>query len=222
MVPGSERDLARACALGDPRAMRTFEEAYFGEVESVAARFARSGLCADDLKQALREKLFLPKAGALPDVSRYRGRGALRHWVRVVAVRMAIDLTRARPRDASADEDLLLDQAAPGDDPELAYLKRVCRAEFKVAFAQAVESLSFRQRNIVRLAFARGLSAEAVGVVYGVHAATARRWIAAARAALLDAVRTDLMSRLRVTPSDLQSILRLIESRLEVAGLEDA
>src|SRR5262249_41544036 len=89
------------------------------------------------------------------------------------------------------------------------------RAEFEAAFGQAIGQLSFRQRNIVRYMLREGLSVEKIAVLYGVHAATARRWVAAAREALLDAVRAALQKRLGVTATELESILRLVRSELD-------
>lgn len=57
--------------------------------------------------------------------------------------------------------------------------------------------------------------------MYRVHRATVARWIATLRGTLLERTREALVSRLRLSPAELDSVLRLIDSHLEV-GLEGA
>ena len=58
---------------------------------------------------------------------------------------------------------------------------------------------------------------EAIGKIYGVHRITVVRRITQGRAALAAATRKELSARLRVDHHELESILRLIESRMDVS-----
>jgi RNA polymerase sigma-70 factor (ECF subfamily) len=49
-----------------------------------------------------------------------------------------------------------------------------------------------------------------------VHRATAARWLEGARDAILATTRARLMERLEISPSELESIIRLVLSRLEI------
>jgi len=48
-------------------------------------------------------------------------------------------------------------------------LKTRYRAEFKLAFADAVEALSFRDRNLLKYAFGDGLASDEIASIYGVQ-----------------------------------------------------
>src|SRR5262249_41683920 len=78
------------------------------------------------------------------------------------------------------------------------YFKRVYRREFELAFREAVQSLSDRERILVRQHFLDGVSVNDLGRLYRVHRATAGRWLERARDALLAATRARLMARLAV------------------------
>jgi RNA polymerase sigma-70 factor, ECF subfamily len=207
--------LAFGCSTGDARAILAFERTYFGEVDAVAARLEAKGIRQDDLRQHVRERLFLGSAEAPPKIASYSGEGELRHWVRVVAMRAVLNLTRG-PSPEQSDEAALLLLPDLADDPELGFMKRHYLAEFDAAVADAHASLSDRERIILKLAMVDRLPSHAIGAIYGVHRTTAKRWLEDAEKALMSAIRKSLMERLQVTRAELQSILRLVQSRLEL------
>jgi RNA polymerase sigma-70 factor, ECF subfamily len=53
--------------------------------------------------------------------------------------------------------------------------------------------------------------------LHDVHRSTAARWIAEAREAIVDDTKSLLQARLGSTPSEIQSILTLVKSRLDVS-----
>lgn len=55
-----------------------------------------------------------------------------------------------------------------------------------------------------------------LGARYGVHRGTAARWLERCNRTLLDRTRRALVTRLRVARTEVDSILRLVRSRLEV------
>src|SRR5204862_1158487 len=87
--------LARACADGSPDALAIFDQKILSAVPLFVARFHGGPAFTDEVKQILREKLFVCRDGA-PKIREYEGRGALRSWIRVAAVRVAVDLLRER------------------------------------------------------------------------------------------------------------------------------
>jgi RNA polymerase sigma-70 factor, ECF subfamily len=149
-----------------------------------------------------------------PRIIRFAGRGDMRRWVRVMAVRDALALTRASRR-VTGDE-ALEDAVATDDNPEVQYLKRRYRDEFATAFGQAVERLSHRDRLLLRQHFLDGVTVGRLAELHRVHRATATRWLDDARTAVLTATREILMARLDVAPAELDSIMRLIGSQLAV------
>ena len=215
-VPWGDLYLACACARGDAAALRLFDEVLFPQVEAALARVARSAR-ADEVRQMLRHKLFVAEPGKRPKIAEYAGRGALRTWLRVAATRLALDLAAGAAREAPVENDALEFIVGGGADPELEYLKRRYAAEFRAAFADAFAALEARDRSVLRYAFGQGLSIDAIGTIYGVHRATAARWVTSAHEGLVKGLRKTMMARLAVDPSEYASILRLIESRIEVS-----
>jgi len=56
-----------------------------------------------------------------------------------------------------------------------------------------------------------------VGKLYGVHRATAARWLSDAREALGALIRAELAARLRIATEDVDSIVRLVQSRVDMS-----
>lgn len=205
--------IAFGCVTAAPAAIARFEEQYAPEIRTALRRSFEHAL-SDEAELRLRERLFLVGADEVPRLASYAGRGALRPWLRSAAVRSAIDLVRAR-RELPSDPD---DFGELGSvDPLLARLKQTYRDEFRAAFAGAASELSDRDRTLLRYRFLDGLSIDEIGVLYRVHRATVARWIAAIREALFEGTRARLMAQLALGESDVDSVLRLIDSQLDVS-----
>ncbi|HEY4119867.1 MAG TPA: hypothetical protein VGM56_18500 [Byssovorax sp.] len=208
--------LACACARGDEPALAAFERAILPEVDAALRRFA-STLAPDEIKQLVRHRLFVGGADARPKILEYAGRGRLRTWVRVAATRVALNLAESSARERTFEQGAIEHILGAGGDPELAYLKRRYGAEFRASFGEAFSALDPRERNLLRYAFGEGLSVDAVGALYGVHRATAARWITKAHATLVEQVQRTMRARLHLDKDEYASILRLIESQIEIS-----
>jgi RNA polymerase sigma-70 factor (ECF subfamily) len=212
-------DLYLACATlrGDGAALSALEAQFFPEIAGVIVKRHGSPALADEVQQALRVQLVIGAAGHPPALATYAGRGPLRSWLLVAAARAAIRLARARDREAPIGDDRLLALAAAERDPDLHAIKTRYRAQFQAAFAGALAALSGRDRTLLRLHVIEELGIDRIGAIYGVHRATAARWLERARAALLAGTRRTLMRELRVDRWELDSIIRLIRSRIEIS-----
>ena len=91
----SDLYLACACARRDPQALRAFDAVLFPQIEPALARVARS-VSSDEVRQILRDKLFVAEPGKRPKIADYSGRGALRTWLRITAMRVALGRTGHR------------------------------------------------------------------------------------------------------------------------------
>jgi RNA polymerase sigma-70 factor (ECF subfamily) len=225
MTPSRVEELyvACGCALGDPTAIAALERVYFGPLESIAARLKTRGLRSEDLRQQVRERLLVSRPGALPRIATYTGEGELRGWLRAVTMRTALNMLEATARDKDRlDESVLFDLPDIADDPELGLMKRHYRAEFDAAVAVAFAALAPKERNLLRYAVVKKLTTEAIGVIYDVHRTTAMRWLDEAQRSFLREIRAAMMARLHVTRSELESILRLVRSRLELTLADHA
>lgn len=210
--------LAVACAAGDASAIQRFEARLFPEMERALRRLDDPPRI-DELKQLLRTKLFVPGADGVGRISTYSGRGPLAAWVCAAAVRASLSLRREARRDATRDgnggDEPLMD--LPTDDPELSILKARYRPDFKDAFQAAVSELTVKERGVLKMYVLDGMSIDAIGLLHQVHRATIARWIAKAREQLLRATRQRLATRLRLDGPELDSLLRLADSDLDVS-----
>jgi RNA polymerase sigma-70 factor (ECF subfamily) len=211
----SDLYLACACARGDASALEAFERAFFPEVEIAASRGGRA-VGADELKQIVRHKLFVAEAGERPKITEYSGRGDLRGWVRIVALRVALNLTNRQKREILVDSADLTGILGTSTDPEIEYVRKAYAEALRAAFAQAFGELEERDRTVLRYALADGLSIDAIGAVFSVHRATAARWVAKAHEHLVRAVKKALADRLGVGHKDYASIVRALGSQLHV------
>jgi RNA polymerase sigma-70 factor (ECF subfamily) len=205
--------LATACVHGVDGAVAAFEATYGAEIDAALRARDRSDSAAADLRQAARERLFVGRK-----LAEYRGTGPLLHWLRVVVVRFRIDTKRRNdraPKEAALETGLAVEDVA--NDPELAYLKSHYRDLMQAAFADAVASLEARERLVLRYQLVERLSTEKIATVFGVHAATARRWAASAREQLWKETRAGIMRRLGIRRAEFESIVRLVRSELDMS-----
>lgn len=218
--------LACACARGETAAIAAFQRSYSGELAAAFARLAIGGSDPEDLRQQLLTRLFVAVDERPPRIAEYSGQGSLRAWLKVVALRLRIDLERRKRdrRDNFSDAERLVDVGV-GDDPELAHLKQHYRAEFRTAFTAALALLTAEQRALLRLQAVEGLSATDIARIYKVHRATGKRWLADARERLVAETGRLLAEQLGGRGVALASIVRLIRSDLNVSlcrGLGEA
>jgi len=210
--------MACGCAAGNPAALAAFERHCGRAIAHALATIGASADERDDLEQVIRQRILVaPADDAVPRIAAYAARGSLLAWVRVVAAREAARMLRRTRREVAAEDDELANLIAGDSDLELGYFKGLYRDAFKRAFHTAVEALGDRERLVLRQHALDGLTIDQLAALHGVHRATAARWVEAARDAVLAGTERELMRSLRLTSSDLASVMRLIQSRLEVS-----
>lgn len=210
--------LACACASGDPAAIHAFERGYMSEVDHALARMHIDGSRLADVKQLVRQRLFVSQGGTPGKITEYGGRGDLRRWVRSVAVRTCLNDLRKGKREVLADDETLIARhAIPVDDPEVTYMKRTYAAEFRAAFSAALAGADAREQTLLRYHHVDGLNIDEIGAIYRVHRVTAFRWLEKAKERLVRATLEDLRSRLRLSPRELDSVLRMIRSQVNLS-----
>lgn len=207
--------LACACARGEPKALQRFEAECLARLGTRMGSLRLNAQELDEIKQNLRQRLLVSSSGP-PRITQYSGRSRLCSWVRVVAVREGLNHLRRKGPEL-LDEDAMLERVIAGPDPELEHLKRYYRSQFSAAFKAAMDALSAKERNLLRHCILDRMTCEQIGALHGVHTATASRWLTKLKVLLLSRTRKNLRRTLDVSPADLDSILRLIESRLDVS-----
>jgi len=217
-----ERDLealflACACVRGVTDAILAFEQEYVVEIRRAGGRARLTPDGIGELTQILRQELLVGREGKRPKLAEYVGRGDLRGWLRVTAMRAALKMkARASAQPAAPSNEALLEIRSSGDDPELLYMKELYGDAFRTAFRAAAGHLEPRDKNILRQHFVEGMTIDDLGGIYGVHRATAARWVQSAREKLLAATRREFASRAHVSPRECESVLRLVQSRFDV------
>ena len=103
------------------------------------------------------------------------------------------------------------------DEPELALAKARYGPELEASLRAALAALEPRQIVLLRLHHAKGWSVDRLGGIYRVGRSTAARWVAAARDALLDGAKSHLRARLNLTPAELESLVVLLRSNVELS-----
>ncbi|NVB80757.1 MAG: transcriptional regulator [Kofleriaceae bacterium] len=209
--------LASALAHGAAGAIEAFTATYASHLRAIIGRTVSSETLREEAFHTVFTHLFVAEPGAQPRIAAYRGTGDLLAFVRIAAVRVTLSLLRKdKPVDDDSEGELAA-MAAIGSDPELIYLKELYRNEFRASFQAAVAALDKRAKTLLRYQLIDGLSIDKVAAIYDVHRATAARQIADARAALVQGTRNELMARLRIESAEMESILRLIESQVDVS-----
>lgn len=212
-----ELALVAGCDAGVAAAERQVAERYLSAADEALAHMKLPAALADDVRQKVLEKLLL-RDGGPSKLAGYAGQGKLRGLVKVVAVRTALsELRKKRPEVAMPDAGPDVFEDDRGADPELAFVKRRYRAEFKRAFEAAVGELTERERNLLRMHLLRGVTLEALAEIYGVHRATITRWLARARERVMSSTREHLGARLEIGRSEIDSVMKWIGSRLDAS-----
>jgi RNA polymerase sigma-70 factor, ECF subfamily len=210
--------LAIGCIARDPAAVAAFDREIVPLIDLALTGWDRA--IVDETRQQLRAMLLVDNAGRGPLLAQYAGRGALRRWVRVVAAREAGKTLRADRAALPVADAELFDRLAPATDPQVSAIKNEAAAAFRTAFVAALGELPARERAVLRLHVLDGLTIDDIAPLYTVHRATIARWIAAAKQSVLDRTRKKLMHDLRIGADELDSLIRLIHSRIELP--EDA
>jgi RNA polymerase sigma-70 factor, ECF subfamily len=204
--------LALACQRGSSEALARFDREYIAPVDVAVRHVDSSAAFVDEVRQALRTKLLVPPGGG--KLSHYTGRGELRAWLRVVAVREAIDLRRAPNR--ATDDDVWAELEASATGPELGLAKQEYRREFAAAFTEALTALEPEQRNLLRLHYIHGLNVDELGAMLHVHRSSAARRVAKARRDVLAHTRRRLALTLSLGHGEIDQLMDAIASRLDL------
>lgn len=212
----SDLALARACAEGDRAALAELEARLAAELAGALSRIGLTRAEIDEVGQIVRERLLVAQPNRPPKILDYAGLGPLIGWLRAVIVRAGIDLRRQRRAHASMDDEPLVEATAATDDPAIEALRARYSDAFRVAFIDALRALPVDERNALRLNVVDGLNIEQIGRLFGVHRATVARWIAHAREAIADDTRRLLKERLGLQDGEVESLVRLCRSRIDV------
>ncbi len=205
--------LCCACIAGQPAALEAFENENVAAAEAAIRRITADDDFVHDALQELWKRLLLGNEAKLRS---YSARGPLQAWVRVAATRVALDRRRATKRHARREVALSDTLVACDSSAEAKLLRARFGQAFQVALRQAIGRLSERERNVLRMHVLGRCSIDEIGVAYGVHRATAARWIERARTNIYDQVRHELCAGHKLTVSEFHSLATLLGAEVEL------
>ena len=208
--------LATACGAGDRAALELVEQRYIAPLRRGLAHMQLDDDALDDVLQAVRGKLLMPGPDGTTRLEQSAGTGRLANFVRVVAVRVAVDQLRgeARRPERTRPADALMDVPLP---PDLQLHKERYRSSFKTAFEAAVAELAPRKRGVLRMHLLDRLGIDDIAALHGVHRSSAARWLAEVRAELGRSVRRRLRAELKLAATDFESLWGALESQLDLS-----
>lgn len=216
-VRGTDVYLAIACCDGDARAIGRLDELVSRELRHAAGKLHATADQVTEVHAELRRVLLVEDDARRAALREYAGRGDLRGYIRVMATRALIRAINRGRREIAIDDTEFFDRVLPDSDPEVSILRAQYHEPVDAALRAALARLDTRSRALLRYQLIDGWSIDQVGKLYGVHRATAARWLADARDTLGAAIRAELASRLQIDTEEVDSIVRLVQSRVDMS-----
>jgi RNA polymerase sigma-70 factor, ECF subfamily len=212
-VSGGDLFLACAAGDGDGQAIAAIDRICLAGLPGRILRLGSRAATPADVLQVVRTRLF---AGPSPRIRSYNAAAPLERWIKVVAIRTAIDFQRQAAR-VSRVEDLWSRVGASSTfDAVTGLMQARYKKEFEAAVQAQLATLSFRDRTVLRLHVVEAMSVEKIARAYGVHRVTVARWIWNAGEILLDGLRDHFKKYLGIVPAEFDSVARLMRSQISV------
>jgi len=208
--------VAFAAARRDKAGSAAFEELLQTGARQGLTRLRLDDSRRDEVVQRVRIRCTVGSDNGGPKLLTYSGRGPLLAWVRVALVHAAYNLM-AEPGERAKDawDTDALAEVVGNDSVEGVALVHVYGEAVRSAVAAAIGDLVGRDRALLRFFLVEELTVDEIGVIYGVHRATAARWVAKARETLADGVREHFRRSAATTDSEFYSVVQGLPSWLD-------
>ncbi|HXU61246.1 MAG TPA: sigma factor-like helix-turn-helix DNA-binding protein [Polyangia bacterium] len=206
--------LAYAAADGAPGAAEVVDDQFCA---TLRPSLRRVGVVADaipDVLQIVRERLL---AGSQPRLGKYDGTIPLRSWIRVVAVRIGIDLARSGSGSARVESSFATQMTEPPADAAALLAKAQFRARMEMALREELARLPPDRRLVFRLHFAQNESVESIARRFAVHRVTVARWLWDSGERICDNLRQRFRTDLGIDASDFDSLVRGMRSTMNLS-----
>jgi RNA polymerase sigma-70 factor, ECF subfamily len=210
----AEMYLACACLLHVPEAVQAFRQEYLGAVGEYLGTLATSKDVVEEVRQQMMVKLLMPQRDRPPRLADWTGRGSLEGWLRMAAVRIAIDLRRESSRLAEDDPSASIITA---DDIDAALLKRRYGDDFRAAFREALASLPAEAKAVLRLHYLEGVTSAQLAALFNVSRPTAVRRTAEAKRHVFEETTRRLSAKVGLSGPEVESLITVMRSQLHVS-----
>ena len=201
--------LAMACADGDRVAWEHFADEYLPLVQRFAKQACGNTGESEDLSQELTTKLLADRKR----FAGYNGRGSLAGWLRVAVSHAAVDRFRRMSRQISVgsldEEDLPAAPAAAEQQDDEAVDSRWGPVISRIV-GECLSGLAARDRLLLCLYYLRGVPLKDIGRHFGIHEATASRWLDRMRRDMRKQVERELKRKHGMRSSEIQALWRWV------------
>ncbi|MBP1623937.1 MAG: sigma-24, subfamily [Acidobacteria bacterium] len=204
--------LATACAGGDRVAWEHFADEYLPLLRRFAAQACANSSEIEDLAQEIAARLITDKKR----LGGYNGRGSLSGWLRVAVSHAAVDRFRRMKRQTSLEA--LEEKGNPvafsdpnhesGDDAPDSRWGPIITG----VVDDCLRSLPPRDRLLLSLYYMHGVPLRDIGRQFGIHEATASRWLDRLRRDLRKQVERDLRKKHGLRSSELNSLWKWVSA----------
>jgi RNA polymerase sigma-70 factor len=212
--------LACACVARRDGALAAFEEALMSQVPGFLAHLRLDAALVEEVGQRVREHLFVAASGQPPRLAEYGGKGSLAAFLRVVAVRQALNARRGKGQARHESDEALARLASPDESPEVAYLRERYAPEFKRALRSALAELTPEAHNLLHLYFVGGVNMAQLAQMFRVNRTTIGRWLQEARDDVNKRARRWLREQLRLSETQLESLYQALASQIDLSLAE--
>jgi len=214
--------LAIACAANDRIAWEYFADDFVPLIRRFAGQACSNPGDADDLAQEITARLMKDKER----LGGYNGRGSLSGWLRVAVSHAAIDRFRRTNKTTSLEELEQRGVSIPvqiqeSEDREARIDSRWGNAMGKI-LQEILMALPARDRLILSLYYLRSVSLKEIGRQFGVHEATASRWLEHTRHDIRKQVERELHRRHQLTSREIQSLWEWVPLSSLTESIESA
>jgi RNA polymerase sigma-70 factor (ECF subfamily) len=199
--------LAFACIRNDHTALEIFERELLRKVPVFVASVLDDDGFFADVTSAVRDRALCPPVGVDGKIAEYVGNGPLAGWLRVMAVRVGLNLQRRwqRVTDAAPEPGYAI-------DIERDLLKAKFQPILKASMSRALQGLTARQRTLLRMYIIDGATLEGIARLHDVNRSTVHRWISHATERVLAEARAALGAAAQT--ENLDSLIGVLRSEL--------
>jgi RNA polymerase sigma-70 factor, ECF subfamily len=209
--------LAIACSRQDRIAWEYFADDYRSLLKQFSVQACGNSSDGEDLAQEIITKMLKEKNR----LAGYNGRGSLAGWLRAAVSHAAVDRFRRMRRQVSLDDPTNNASLEDLADPEIPDEEENLDARWGPIVSNIVNNkiaeLSARDRLLLGLYYLRGISLKIIGKQFGIHEATASRWLDGLRRDIRKQVESELRKKHGLRTGEIQSLWKQV-SIPSVAG----
>lgn len=185
-------------------------------IESLSRRAAGRAIEAPELAQRTRTRLLVAAKGKEAKLGTYDGRGRLKSWLWTAIKLELLQATRGMSQAPAEDVDELTHLAAADPSPEARAKSNKDTKLVSNALRDALEVIDPKERTLLRMRFVDGVSTEELGRMFQVHRTTAQRWIEAAQAKIMAAMRARLEADAKMARGEVDSLVREVAQSISL------